>query len=132
MYDAIRRARQLVARGEQIDRWIKELEDAELSALAEECPAKRYLITYRCSEDGDGPRVFKRDDRREALVKIVESLKPVAKHSSTSAWIVELHIPQAGTVKDLLRGPLEPAADFLSVCEIVRKNCDSFGDANLA
>jgi hypothetical protein len=44
---------------------------------------------------------------------------------------MKLHIPDAALVRNLLTGPLDRGADYLSACELVPGKCATFGDAEL-
>lgn len=93
-------------RRRQIAQWIDALVAAEAAAkTAPDAKRRLFQATYRIKEVKD-PVKGTADQRREALVAILESLKPAEKHISTSTWIIRLHIEQAQAVTDLLAGPL--------------------------
>lgn len=88
-----------------------------------------YIVNYRV--DGRESIVAgTEDERRSAIVDLIRSRAPREGHPSTSTWIVELHIPSATTVLDLLAKPLDFEFDYLQVAEIT-ENRDSRGNAKL-
>ncbi|USI71505.1 hypothetical protein [Sphingomonas morindae] len=116
-------------RKQQIETWIGALRTAEAAAQAK--PHGRphlYQVNYRIKEVM-GQKTGDPGHRREALTAMLESLSPHEKHTSTSTWIVRLHVPSASDVLKLLKAPLAQW-DFLSVAEI-GDNRSKFGDADL-
>ncbi|MDR6101789.1 hypothetical protein QE369_001986 [Agrobacterium larrymoorei] len=113
----------------QVDQWIAVLAAAESAAkAAKNAKPRLFQVNYRIKQGKDQTRGSS-DQRRDALVAMLESLKPSEKHASTSTWIVRLYIERANTVLDLLKGPLA-SSDFLAVAQI-DKNRASVGDAKL-
>ncbi|SCX28604.1 hypothetical protein DSM25558_4515 [Agrobacterium sp. DSM 25558] len=116
-------------RKRQVDQAIAALAAAETAAKAELNSKRRlYQINYRI-KDVKVKTKGTADQRRTALVAMIESLKPSENHTSTSTWIVRLHIKKAATVLGLLKGPVS-SFDYLAVAQI-DSNRAKFGDANL-
>ncbi|MGC5796028.1 hypothetical protein [Sphingomonas sp. NFX23] len=110
--------------------WIAALKSAEASAVKADHKPVSYLINYRVSID-DSRKNGTEAERREGLTTILESMKPVDRHISTSTWLLRLHIQDAETVKDLLCGPLDGKIDGLHVSQVSPRNRAAFGVTNL-
>jgi len=116
-------------RKRQVDQWIAALAAAESTAKAEQNARPRlFQVNYRIKQIKDQTKGSS-DQRRDALVGMLESLKPSEKHASTSTWIIRLYIERAEAVLDLLKGPMA-SSDFLAVAQI-SSNRASIGDAKL-
>lgn len=109
---------------------IDALSKAETAAKSAPGGAPRlYIVNYRV--DGRESIVAgTEDERRSAIVELIRSRSPREGHPSTSTWIVELHIPSAEAVLDLLGKLLDFEFDYLQVAEIT-ENRASRGDAKL-
>lgn len=113
----------------QLDQWVAALAAAESAAkAAKNAKPRLFQVNYRIKQVKDQTKGSS-DQRRDALVAMLESLKPSEKHASTSSWIIRLYIERANTVLNLLKGPLA-SSDFLAVAQI-DKNRASVGDAKL-
>lgn len=123
------------ARRQETDASIKALAAAEAAArtmvAADEKLSPRYfLINYRVGSDVSATKGTEAQ-RRDALIEIIQSLKPVEKHLSTSTWLVRLNIQQAPKICDLLAGPLDGKLDGLHVTHASRENRAAFGTTEL-
>jgi hypothetical protein len=122
-------------RRKRIDAWISALSFAEAAAKqvvqgGEKLSPRYFLINCRI---GIEPSANKGTDaqRRSALIEIIESMRPVEKHLSTSTWLVRLHIQTATQVRDFLTGPLDVELDGLHVTHSSRDNRAAFGTTDL-
>lgn len=117
------------ARRHKIVGWIAALKTAEDAAKAKAGARKRiYQVNFRI-KNITGTTTGTYDQRRGALVELLESLPVNEKHTSTSTWRMELHIEKATDLAKLLVAPLAKV-DFLSVAEVTA-NRARFGDADL-
>lgn len=113
----------------QVDQWIAALAAADAAAAAElNSKPRLYQINYRI-KDATSKTKGTAEQRRTALVAMIESLEPPEKHASTSTWIVRLHIKKAATALDLLKAPVA-SFDYLAIAQI-DSNRAKFGNANL-
>jgi hypothetical protein len=130
MIDVIESASEREAK---VQRWIAALLAAEKAAKAEAArngsKPRLYLVSYRVKEE-DAEARGTADQRRSALIRILDSLVRKEKHLSTSTWIVRLHMLDASDIICLLSPPLAPI-DFLSVAQVSPRNRVTQGDANL-
>lgn len=123
-----------VRRG-RIDAWIEALSKSEAAARRKAAAdlkqtARYFLINYRVAIDNSVAKGTEAE-RRSALVEIIESLKPVDKHLSTSTWLVRLHIQEATDIVNLLIGPLDAELDGLHVTRVSNTNRAAFGVTDL-
>ncbi len=116
------------ARKREIDQWIAALAAAEVAAVKANTKSRSFQVNYRIKNSTSKKR-GKAEQRRSALIALLESLKPAEKHTSTSTWIISLHIESAEKILDLLKGPVAPF-DYLAIAE-VGPNRAKFGDADL-
>jgi hypothetical protein len=101
---------------QRVARATKELTEAEALLKAGGAKSKRFLATFRIS-DNDSAAKGTSDQRREHLVARVKALNGVKHHVSTSAWSLLSH---RGT-QDLVLKALEPAIDLaLDYLEVVQ------------
>jgi hypothetical protein len=122
-------------RRKRIDDWIEALFNAETVARAKAAAdpnlkPRHFLINYRVGSENSA-KMGTGADRRGALVEIIESLKPVEKHLSTSTWLVRLHIQEASDIRNHLIGPLDANLDGLHVTHASKTNRAAFGTSEL-
>lgn len=125
MEDSLSRSRAILHEA-KVRPWKEALQAAEAAAAADSKNLRRvYQINYRVRQ----PETAKGtpNERRQALVDLIESLSPFETHKSTSTWLVALHIPDAPAIVGLLSPPLEIEHDFLHVAEVT-ENRHTFGD----
>jgi hypothetical protein len=125
MNDTVSRARRALYEA-KVRPWKEALQAAEATAASDPKNLRRtYQINYRVQQ----PQTEKGtpNERRQAVVDLIEALSPFEEHQSTSTWLVALHIQDAPTIVDLLSAPLEAEHDFLHVAEVT-ENRKPFGD----
>lgn len=117
------------ARALQLNGWILALKAAEASARVAQLLIRLRQANYRVKDEKSEAK-GRYDQRRDALVAILQSLSPKELRPSTSNWIFQLHIADATAIANLLAPPLNTAVDFLSIAELTA-NRTIVGDAKL-
>lgn len=122
-------------RRRRVDAWIASLTKAEDQArskvdAAEKLKPRSYLINYRIGTENSAAKGTE-GQRRSALVEMIQSLRLLEKHISTSTWLVIANIQDAKELSDLLCAPLDADLDGLHVTWASASNRATFGETGL-